>query len=80
MELPAEATLTVRTPGKPATVHGRLTLAGTSEGTVEAFEGEVKVRVPLIGGRLEAVMADLFRTGMDKEHGAGVRWLKGVPA
>jgi hypothetical protein len=31
----------------------------------------------LIGGKLEALVADLFKAGMDKEHAAGVAWLKG---
>lgn len=72
-----EATLTVRTPGKPTEIDGRLSLAADGAGTVETFEGEVRAKVPLIGGRLESVMADLFKAGMDKEHSAGVAWLGG---
>lgn len=45
--------------------------------TVERFEGEAKVKVPLVGGKLESLLADLFRAGMDKEHAAGVAWLRG---
>jgi hypothetical protein len=75
-----EAALSVRTPGKPTEIRGRLTLSADGAGTVEAFEGEVTVKVPLIGGKLEALMADLFRAGMDKEHSAGVTWLQGVNA
>jgi uncharacterized protein YndB with AHSA1/START domain len=71
------ATLTVRTPGKPAEINGRLTLTETGSTTVETFEGEAKAKVPLIGGKLEGLLADLFKAGMDKEHAAGVAWLKG---
>lgn len=70
-----EATLTVRTPGKPTEIEGRLSLVADGSSTVEVFEGEVRAKVPLIGGRLESVMADLFRAGMDKEHSVGVAWL-----
>jgi uncharacterized protein YndB with AHSA1/START domain len=71
------ATLTVKTPGKPTEITGRLTLTETGASTVEAFEGEAKAKVPLIGGKLESLVADLFKAGMDKEHAAGVAWLKG---
>jgi uncharacterized protein YndB with AHSA1/START domain len=72
-----EAVLTVRTPGKPTEIEGRLSLTADGSSTVETFEGEVRAKVPLIGGRLESVMADLFKAGMDKEHSAGVAWLGG---
>lgn len=71
------ADLSVKTPGKPTEIKGTLTLTEQDGRTVEAFEGDVKVKVPLIGGKLEGLMADLFRAGMDKEHGAGVAWLAG---
>jgi uncharacterized protein YndB with AHSA1/START domain len=71
------ATMTVQTPGKPTEISGRLTLTETGTTTVESFEGESKAKVPLIGGKLEALVADLFKAGMDKEHAAGVAWLKG---
>lgn len=74
---PTRATLTVTTPGKPTQITGTLTLTPAGDGTVEAFEGEVKVKVPLIGGKLEGLMAELFTAGMDKEHTAGVAWLAG---
>jgi uncharacterized protein YndB with AHSA1/START domain len=71
------ATITVQTPGKPTEISGRLTLTETGTTTVERFEGEAKAKVPLIGGKLEALVSDLFKAGMDKEHAAGVAWLKG---
>ena len=33
--------------------------------------------MPLIGGRLESLMADLVASGMDKEQTAGAAWLAG---
>jgi uncharacterized protein YndB with AHSA1/START domain len=72
------ATLTVKTPGKPTEITGTLTLTEEDGRTTETFDGECKVKVPLIGGKLEGLMADLFRKGMDKEHQAGVAWLGGA--
>jgi hypothetical protein len=74
---PRSATMTVTTPGKPTRITGTLRLDGDGTRTVETFEGEVKVSVPLIGGKLEGLMAELVRKGMDKEHSAGVAWLAG---
>lgn len=73
---PSQGTITIETPGKPATVTGTITLVETDGRTVETMEAEVKVKVPLIGGKLESLMADLIATGMDNEHGAGVAWLE----
>ena len=70
-----DATIRIETPGKPTSITGTLTLRPDGEGTVETMEAEIKVRVPLIGGRLEILMADLVAQGMDHEHEAGVDWL-----
>jgi TusA-related sulfurtransferase len=73
----AGATLVVTTPGKPTTITGRISLVASGGSTVQAFEGEAKVKVPLIGGKLEALAADLFRDGREKERAVGVAWLAG---
>lgn len=69
--------LTVRTPGKPTEIKGVLTLTDEGGRTVERFEGEARFKVPLVGGKLEGLLADLFKAGMDREHTAGVAWLAG---
>lgn len=73
----SSGTLTIETPGKPTSLTGTLTLKPSGSGTAEVFDGEIKVKVPLIGGKLESLMADLFTQGMDKEHAVGVAWLAG---
>lgn len=74
---PAGGTITIETPGKPTSISGTLALVESGGVTTETLEVEVKVKVPLIGGKLESLMAGLVATGMDKEHGAGVAWLRG---
>jgi len=37
----------------------------------------VKVKVPLIGGKLEQLMADTIGSGYDVEHEIGRAWLAG---
>lgn len=70
-------TLVVETPGKPSRVQGSYTLTETDGRTTQKFEGECKVSVPLIGGKLEKVMADLFVEGREQEAQAGSSWLRG---
>jgi uncharacterized protein YndB with AHSA1/START domain len=74
---PTAGTITIETPGKPTSIGGTLTLSESGGRTTETLEAEVKVKVPLIGGKLESLMADLVAKGMDKEQGAGEAWLRG---
>ena len=70
-------TLRIEAPGKPSDIAGTITLVAEGSGTREIVELELKVKVPLIGGKLEKLLAERVRAGMDAEHGVGVRWLKG---
>ena len=63
--------------GKPGHIRGRLTSTLNGSGTVYAFEGEAKVAIPLVGGKLEGLVAELFTDGMDTEHQVGTAWLAG---
>jgi hypothetical protein len=72
-----QATISIQTPGKPTSIVGTLTLHEADGVTTETMEAEIKVKVPLIGGRLESLMADLVASGMDREHDAGAAWLRG---
>jgi len=70
-------TLRIETPGKPADIAGTITLLADGDGTREVVELEVKVRLPLIGGKIEKLLGDKVAAGMDAEHDAGVAWLAG---
>lgn len=71
-------TLSIEAPGKPSSISGTITLRPEGSGTVEIVELDVKIKVPLIGGKLEKLLADKVRAGMDAEHGVGVTWLEGA--
>lgn len=70
-------TLQIDTPGKPSTLKGTITLRPEGPGTVEIVELEIKVRVPIIGGKLEKLLAGKVTAGMDAEHGVGIDYLAG---
>ena len=69
--------VTITAPGKPTTATGTVRLEARGSGTVEVLELDVKVKVPVIGGKLENLMADNIRAGMDAEHAVGTAWLGG---
>jgi hypothetical protein len=71
------ADFSLTTPGRPTDVRGTLTLAESDGRTTKTFEGELRVTVPLVARRLEALVAELITQGMDTERDAGVAWLTG---
>lgn len=69
------AAIQVTIPGKPGHLTGQATLGETDGQTVEQVDLEVTVNVPLIGGKIETVIADIFAKGLDKEYEVGKEWL-----
>ena len=74
---PKGGTLRIDAPGKPTNMAGTIELVPDGAGTVEVVELEIKAKVPLIGGKLERLMAEQVRDGMDTEREVGQAWLKG---
>ena len=73
---PQRGELSIESPGKPTSASGTIRLEPSGGVTTEVVELEIKVKVPLIGGKLERLMAEKVAAGMDVEHGVGVAWLK----
>ncbi len=74
---PRSAALVVETPGKPTRLEGSYTLVEIGGRTTQSFEGTCKVSVPMLGGKLEKVMGDLFVEAREQEAQAGQAWLAG---
>ena len=55
-------------PGAPARLGGTMRLEPTPAGSRYTIEGEVKVSVPLIGGRAESFIAEMVNKLAAKEH------------
>lgn len=70
-------TVEITAPGKPTNAAGTVRLLEAGAGTTELVELEVKVKVPLIGGKLEALMAETIKDGYDVEYVVGRDWLAG---
>ncbi len=73
---PTGGTISIEAPGKPTNATGTIRLEPAGSGTREVVELDIKVKVPLIGGKLEKLIAEKVAAGMDVEHAVGVAWLK----
>ena len=74
----AAAAWTITAPGKPTKAVGTITLLETGTGTSEVVELDVKVKVPLIGGKLERPSwPTQIKTGIEVEQVVGAAWLAG---
>lgn len=71
------AVLAIEIPGKPGTFRGSIDLAASGAGTVESVTGEVTVKVPLVAGKLEGVVSELFGSALRTEESVGRAWLAG---
>ncbi|HEU4337862.1 MAG TPA: DUF2505 domain-containing protein [Nocardioides sp.] len=69
------ADVEVTIPGKPGEMAGTATLVESDGRTTERVDLEVTVRLPLVGGKIEGLVADMLGKALDTEHRTGVEWL-----
>lgn len=70
-------TLTIEAPGQPISSTGTVALVPEGAGTRHVVEAEVTVRIPLVGGKLEALVLEALAAGYQIEHETGTAWLEG---
>ncbi len=62
-------------PGKPGQMNGTVTLREAGGTVTETVEMEVRVGIPLVGGKIESLIADLLRKALRAENAVGRRYL-----
>ena len=67
--------ITVEIPGKPGDMRGTAKLRESGGTTTETVDLTVKVGIPLIGGKLEGLIADLLLKALRAENTVGRTWL-----
>jgi len=73
-----DAALALDIPGKPARLSGSIALVPTVPGGCDqVVTGEVTVRIPLVGGKLERLITDVLVAGLEREAEVGAGWLAG---
>jgi len=71
------ARLEVGIPGKPGHLRGTIRLEQVDGEVRQLVEGDLKVAVPLVGGKLEGLIAQLLGKALTAEGQVGVSWLDG---
>lgn len=70
-----DAEVTVELPDRPAEITGTIGLTESGGVTTETVSLAIRVSVPLLGGRLEAMVADLLEAALGVEQRVGREWL-----
>lgn len=69
------ADLHVTIPGKPGEMTGAVTLAESGGSTTYTLDVAIKVNVPLVGGKIESLIADMLRKALVAEGKVGRDYL-----
>ena len=72
---PRNARIEIAIPGKPGEAVGTMTFTESGSTTTETVELAVSVKIPLVGGKIEGLIAGIIRDALDREHEVGVEWL-----
>ena len=72
---PTQGDISVAIPGKPGDMKGTAVLRESGAGTVETVDLTVKVNIPLVGGKLEGLIAGLLEKALVAENTVGREWL-----
>jgi hypothetical protein len=71
----AAGTVEATIPGKPGQMSGTIRLAESGGVTTETVDMEITVAIPLVGGRIEGLIADLLRKALETEGAVGRDYL-----
>jgi hypothetical protein len=74
---PSGAEIHVTIPGKPGDMTGGTTLTQSGDDVVQVIDLDVKVSIPLVGGKVEDLIAGFVGKAFDSENKVGVKWLRG---
>jgi hypothetical protein len=74
---PTDATFEVSIPGKPGEMTGTATLAESAGAAVQSIRMDVRVGIPLVGGKLEDLVSGLLKDAFRAENKVGLKWLAG---
>ena len=71
------ALIDVVIPGKPGQMTGTVSLREEGGTTTETVAMEIRVTIPLVGGKIESLIADLLRKALRAENAVGREHLAG---
>jgi hypothetical protein len=62
-------------PGKPGQMSGTVTVRESGGTTTETVQMDIRVGIPLVGGKIESLIADLLRKALRVENAVGRKYL-----
>jgi hypothetical protein len=62
-------------PGKPGQMSGTVTLREAGGTTTETVQMDIRVGIPLVGGKIESLISDLLRKALRVENAVGRQYL-----
>lgn len=68
-------TLSLKVPGQPVSMPGTVTLAPGGRGTQVKVDGDLTVKIPLLGKKLEKAAAPAILEGIGMQQTVGDKWL-----
>jgi len=77
---PDRADIEVTVPGKPGDIRGAITLTRSGADVAQHVDIAVRVSIPLVGGKVEDMIAGFVGRVFDAQNDVGVRWLRGEHA
>jgi hypothetical protein len=72
---PTSADVRLTIPGKPGEAVGTLELVESGGTTTETVTLDITVKIPLVGGRIEKLIAGIISSALDVEQRVGREWL-----
>lgn len=72
-----KADVLITIPGKPGDMRGTITLEQRGSDVAQTVDLTVKVGIPLVGGKIEDLIAGLLTKAARAENKVGVKWLAG---
>ena len=70
-------TVEITIPGKPGQMCGTIRLRESGGTTTETVDMDIRVSIPLVGGKIESLIADMLRKSLVAENGVGRQYLAG---
>lgn len=72
---PTSADVRLTIPGKPGEAVGTIELVESGGTTTETIDLDLTVKIPLVGGKIEQLIAGIFSAALDVEQKVGREWL-----
>lgn len=71
-------TMQIEAPGKPSEVTGTITLEPDGPATRWRIDLDLRIKIPLLGAKLEKLLAEQVAAGIEAEQRAGIAYLEGT--